>query len=101
MATINFNVAFASTLQDVLQLTPNATVYAEDLGLCQTCIDETSSCFACLQTTQQVFSDEGLTSPVADGFYLVQYGEGFQPAIWNIVGGYPQDSGFYNNSEVE
>lgn len=100
MAAINFTVAYATTLQGVLPLTPNTTIYAEDLGLCQECIDVTSSCFACLQTSQQVFSDSGLISPVADGYYLMYYYEGSLPAIWHIVGGYPQEDGFYNAENV-
>jgi hypothetical protein len=43
-----------------------------------------------------VFSDSGLTSPVADGYYLTYYEEGYLPAVWHIVGGYPQEGGFYN-----
>lgn len=100
MATLNFNVAYATTLEGVLPLTPNSTIYAEDLGLCQSCIDVQATCFPCLQTTQQVFSNEGLTSPVADGYYLTYYNtEGALPAVWHIVGGYPQENGFYNAGE--
>lgn len=100
MAAINFTVAYATTMEGVLPLTPNTTIYAEDLGLCQECLDATSSCFACLNTTQQVFSDSGLTSPVADGYYLLYYNEGALPAIWFIVGGYPQEDGFFNGEPV-
>lgn len=96
MATINFNVAYATTLQGVLPLEPNSTVYAEDLGLCQECIDSNATCFPCLQITQQVFSNIGLTTPVVDGYYLTYYSEGRLPAVWHIVGGYPQEGGFYN-----
>lgn len=96
MASISFTVAYATTQQEVLTLTPNSTIYAEDLGECQSCIDITTSCFACLQTTQQVFSDSNLTSTVADGYYLTYYYEGSIPAVWHIVGGYPQEGGFYS-----
>jgi hypothetical protein len=99
MAAINFNVAYATTLQGVLPLTPNSTIYAEDLGLCQSCIDLGASCFPCLQTSQQVFSDAGLTSPVADGYYLTYFGESGLPAVWHIVGGYPQEGGYYNQED--
>ena len=99
MAAINFNVAYATTLQGVLPLTPNSTIYAEDLGLCQPCIDLGASCFPCLQTSQQVFSDAGLTSPVADGYYLTYFGESGLPAVWHIVGGYPQEGGYYNQED--
>lgn len=100
MATISFNTAYATTLEGVLPLTPNSTIYAEDLGLCQPCLDLNVTCFPCLHTTQQVFSDSGLTSPVADGYYLTYYGEGTLPAVWHIVGGYPQEGGFYNQGQL-
>ena len=87
MATLNFTVAYASTLLGVEGLEPSTTVYAEDLENCSTCVSETGSCWACLTTEQQVFNDEGLTSPVADGYY---------PAVWHIEGGYPQPEQFFN-----
>lgn len=99
MAILNFNVAYATTLEGVLPLTPNTIIYAEDLGLCQSCVEDGATCFPCLQVTQQIFNDEGLTSPVADGYYLTYYTEGSLPAVWNIVGGYPQENGFYNAGE--
>ena len=97
MATLNFTIAYSTTLEGVLSMTPSTTVYAEDLELCQSCIDIVSSCWACLSTEQQVFNDPSLTSPVADGYYMVIYTiSGSQEAIWHIVGGYPQGGGFYN-----
>lgn len=95
MATLNFTVAYSATLSGLEGLEPSSTIYAEDLGLCSTCVPNTGSCFACLQTTQQVFNDGGLTSPVANGYYLLVY-ENSLKAIWHIEGGYPQEEGFYN-----
>lgn len=99
MATLSFNVAYATTLQGAIPLTPNSTFYAEDLGLCQSCTDVEGICFPCLQTTQQIFSDAGLTTPVIDGYYVSSLGEGKIPAVWHIVGGYPQVSGYYNQED--
>jgi hypothetical protein len=82
-------------LEGVLNLEPNTTVYAEDLGNCQLCVGETQSCWACLTTEQQVFNDVNLTSPVADGYYLLLYSPE-NKAVWHIVEGYPQPEGFYN-----
>ena len=96
MATLNFTTAYSTTLEGVLELTPSITVYAEDLGLCQPCVDITSSCWACLSTEQQVFTDSSLTTPVVDGYYMVIYTQNESKAIWKIVGGYPQGSEFYN-----
>ena len=47
MATLNFTTAYSTTLESVLELTPSTTVYVEDLGLCQSCIDIVGSCWAC------------------------------------------------------
>ena len=96
MATLNFTIAYATTLSGVEGQVPSINVYAEDLNNCSECVSEKGSCWACLQTTQQVFNDEALTSPVADGFYLLKYSEDEIPAIWHIIGGYPQPEGFFN-----
>ena len=95
MATLNFTIAYSTTLEGVLNLEPNTTVYAEDLGNCQLCVGETQSCWACLTTEQQVFNDVNLTSPVAYGYYLLLYSPE-NKAVWHIVEGYPQPEGFYN-----
>jgi len=96
MTTLNFTIAYSTTLEGVLGMTPSTTVYAEDLNLCQSCVDLTSSCWACLSTEQQVFSDPSLTSIVSDGYYMVVYSQNESKAIWRIIGGYPQGSEFYN-----
>jgi len=96
MATLNFTIAYGSTLASVEGQTPSITVYAEDLGNCSTCQSETGSCWACLKTDQQVFNDAALTSPVADGYYLLKYENDENPAIWHIIEGFPQSEGFFN-----
>jgi predicted Rdx family selenoprotein len=96
MATLNFTTAYSTTLEGVLELTPSTIVYTEDLDLCLECNDLTQSCWACLQTTQQVFSDVSLTTPVVDGYYMVIYTEDESKAIWKIEGGYPQSEEFFN-----
>lgn len=99
MSVLSFNVAYATTLQGVLPLTPNTTIYAEDLGLCQSCLDIKGNCFPCLQTTQRVFTDAELLNQVSDGFYLINFGENEFPGVWNIINGYPQEGGYYNGQE--
>jgi len=96
MANVTFTVSFGTTLEASKQDPMDITVYAEDLGLCSICVSETGSCWACLQTTQQVFTDAALTNPVSDGYYRVYYSESNPYAIWHIIGGYPQEAGFYN-----
>jgi hypothetical protein len=96
MATLNFTIAYGTTLSSVEGQTPSITVYAEDLGNCSTCQSETGSCWACLKTDQQVFNDAALDSPVADGYYLLKYANDENPAIWHIIEGFPQSEGFFN-----
>jgi hypothetical protein len=96
MATLNFTIAYSSTLLGLEGQEPSTTVYAEDLENCSTCVSLKESCWACLSTEQQVFSDSGLTSPVADGYYRVEYSTGDPNAIWHIIEGYPQSEGFFN-----
>lgn len=97
MATLNFTVAYNTTLESVQGMTPSIQVYADEINDCSVCQTETGSCWACLSTEQQVFSDSAMTSPVADGYYMVLYTiGGSQEAIWHIVGGYPQGGGFFN-----
>jgi hypothetical protein len=95
MAALNFTVAFSTNLEQVLTMEPSTAVYAEDLGLCAECVAATDSCWSCLQTSQQVFNDSGLTSPVASGYYMVIYDNTLK-AVWHIVEGFPQEGGFYN-----
>ena len=95
MGAISFSIAYGTTLESVLNLEPSATVYVDDATICQPCVDETGSCWACLTTTQQVFNDGALSSPVIDGYYLLKYSDD-RNAIWHIVGGYPQSEGFFN-----
>ena len=96
MATLNFTVAYASTLLGLEGQVPSITVYAEDLENCSSCVSDTGSCWACLTTGQQVFNDNGLTSIVTDGYYMVKYDVESNPAVWHIEGGYPQSEQFFN-----
>jgi hypothetical protein len=96
MATLNFTIAYGTTLASVEGQTPSITVYAEDLENCSVCLSETGSCWACLTTEQQVFNNASLDSVVADGYYMLKYSEDANPAVWHIIGGYPQPEGFFN-----
>ena len=71
---------------------PNEIVYAADLGNCVPC--EPLNCWACLTTSQQVFSDVGLTIPVVNGYYKNDMSGFGNNATWHIVGGFPQPGGF-------
>jgi hypothetical protein len=96
MATVSFTIAYSTDLESISGLTPSTTVYAEDLGLCNSCVDLVGSCWACLVETQQVFNNPELTNPVVDGYYKVHYNEDGNAAIWHIVGGFPQTEEFFN-----
>ena len=96
MAILNFSVAYSTTLEGAIGTPISSTVFAEDLENCSTCVSLKESCWACLSTEQQVFSDSGLTSPVADGYYRVEYSTGDPNEIWYIIEGYPQSEGFFN-----
>ena len=94
MATLNFSVAFAQTLEQVKGQEPSLQVYCEDLGLGQTCVELTGSAWACLTCDQQVFLNQELTQVVADGYYMVKYESGLE-GVWHIVNGLPQGSEFF------
>ena len=96
MEPLNFLVSFAPTLDESTQISPSITIYSEDINLCDFCLNETGSCWACIQITQQVFSDSTLTTPVDDGYYSLIYDKDGRRATWYIIGGYPQEGGFYN-----
>ena len=96
MAAINFTIAYGATLESLEGQVPSITVFADDLGNCAPCQSEKGSCWACLTAEQQIFNDVALTSPVADGYYLLKYETEENPAVWHIVGGFPQSEGFFN-----
>ena len=95
MPNLNFFVGYSTTLSGAQSVELSSTVYTEDLGLCDSCVEITLSCWACLTTEQKVFYDDALLSPVDDGYYVLIYESGNR-ATWYIVGGYPQGGGFYN-----
>jgi len=70
---------------------PNQYVYAQDLGLCGPCLPLT--CWPCLSTSQQVFSDVNLTTIVPNGYYNNEIQPG-NFAVWHIVGGLPQGGSY-------
>jgi hypothetical protein len=95
MAAISFDVSFGNTQEDAKNNSVSMTIYADDLGLCQECMDIVSDCYPCLRTGQQVFLDEALTTIVSDGYYRHPYNDDITTPTWYIVGGYPQDAGFF------
>jgi hypothetical protein len=96
MANLSFTVSFGTTLEDSKQDPMDVVVYALDLGICDPCVTQKNSCWACLSVEQQVFTDPALTNPVSDGYYRFSYSPEDPYAVWYIVGGYPQPGGFYN-----
>jgi len=88
---ISFLVSSGATQGDACGTGAYFYVYAEDLGNCAGCLP--STCWACLTTAQQVYSDPLLTIPVGDGYYMNETQTG-QYQTWYIVGGFPQPAGF-------
>lgn len=98
MSTISFVVSSASTKEDAFNtLEPTFTIYAEDLGLCDSCNQIVSNCYPCLQTNQVVYSDPELTVEVGDGYYhYIDPVNTDYSAVWHIFVGLPVEDGFYN-----
>jgi hypothetical protein len=88
---LQFLVHRAGSQNSACAGTPNEYVYAADLGNCGPCLPIT--CWPCLTTSQQVFSDPGLTTIVQNGYYKNEMAPG-NNATWHIVGGFPQGGGF-------
>lgn len=98
MSTISFVVSSASTKEDAFAtLEPTFTIYAQDLGLCDSCNQLVGNCYPCLQTNQVVYSDPELTIEVGDGYYhyIDPLDTGYS-AVWYISVGLPEENGFYN-----
>ena len=97
MSTISFVVSSASTKEDAFNtLEPTFTIYAEDLGLCDSCNQIVGNCYPCLQTSQLIYSDSSLTTPVSNGYYHFVDSSTDYSAVWHIFDGYPVGEGFYN-----
>lgn len=89
---LSFLVSSGSTQEVACGIGPYFYVYAEDLGNCAGCLP--STCWACLTTSQQVYSDPLLTIPVGTGYYMNETQSGGPFQTWYIVGGFPQGAGF-------
>ena len=95
MSAISFSVTSGSTIDEATGSTSSINIFAEDLGNCQSCIDRKGSCWACITTDQQIFEENTLTNIVSDGYYSMIDSDGI-PAVWYIIGGFPQIGGFSN-----
>lgn len=91
-AVLQFLVHRGGSQNSACNGSPNEFVYAADLGLCNPCSIQGINCWACLTTSQQVFSDIGLTTIVQDGYYKNEIALGIN-ATWHIIGGFPQGGG--------
>ena len=96
MSVISFLVSSASTSNNACQIAPYFLVYADDSfnpNQCDGCYSAGLTCWACLSTGQQVFSNSGMTIPVGSGYYSNEMSTN-NYATWYIVGGFPQGAGF-------
>jgi hypothetical protein len=92
MAAIQFFVSSASTQVGACSLNPFMFVYADDFN-CGGCLPAIG-CWPCLQTTQQLFYDIGLTQPVTEGYYANEFAPGTYATIKTTVDGFLQPAGF-------
>ena len=90
---LTFLVSSGSTQIGACATTPSFNIYANNEGDCSGCFSAGLTCWACLNTSQQVFLDSGLTTIVPDGYYRNEMASS-NNATWYIVGGYPQGGGF-------
>ena len=96
MSVISFLVSSASTQNDACEIGPYFLVYADDSfspNQCDGCTGAGLTCWACLSTSQQVFSNSGMTIPVGSGYYMNEMAPG-NYATWSIIGGFPEGGGF-------
>lgn len=88
-----FSVSSGATQNEACSGVCYFNVYAVDLGNCGGCIGAGLTCWACLTTSQFVYLDAGLTTPVPNGYYANEMSSG-NFGVWNIIGGFPQGGGF-------
>ena len=91
MGVVQFFVSSGSTQPDACSSYPFMYVYADDVN-CGGCLPAVG-CWPCLNTTQQLFYDSGLTQPVADGYYANEWTPGLYNT-WYVIGGFLQSGGF-------
>jgi hypothetical protein len=94
MSVISFLVSDGLTQNQACGQAPYFLIYANVApGQCDGCTGAGLTCWACLNTSQQLFLDAGLTIIVPDSYYSNEMSSG-NYATWYVVGGFPQPGGF-------
>jgi hypothetical protein len=94
MSVISFLVSDGLTQNDACGQAPYFLIYANVIpGQCDGCTGAGLTCWACLNTSQQLYLDAGLTIIVPDNYYSNEMSPG-NYATWYVVGGFPQGGGF-------
>lgn len=92
MPVVSFLVSSASTQIQACSTGPSFNIYFNAApGQCDPCLPLT--CWPCVNTSDQFYADAGLTTLVADGYYMNQIQPGTY-ATWYVIGGFPQSGGF-------
>jgi hypothetical protein len=91
---LTFSVTSGTTKSNACASTTFFNVYAQNQGDCSGCFSAGLTCWACLNTSQQVFLDSGLTTIVPDGYFTNDMNGGGAYGTWYVVGGFPQGAGF-------
>ena len=99
MSLVSFFVSSGSTQSGACITSASFYVYADVVpGQCDGCTGAGYTCWACLTTSQQLYSDSGLTQTIGNGYYsnnITSNPAGApQYNTWYVVGGFPQGGGF-------
>ena len=100
---LKFTVKFGATSYDACWNGSTVQIYTADLGLCG-CNYPLQSCWPCLTTSQNLYSDSLLTTLVPNGYYATNVsgtsggsangsGNGFDKR-WYVLSGKPQGAGY-------
>jgi len=94
MSVISLLVSSASTQNDACQIGPYFNIYVNVApGQCDGCTGAGLTCWPCLNTTDQLYLDSGLTQLVPNGYYSNEQSSN-NYATWYVVGGFPQSGGY-------
>ena len=99
MSLVSFFVSSGSTQSGACETSPSFYIYADvQSGQCDGCTGAGFDCYPCLTTTQQLYSNSGLTQTIGTGYYSNNIVLDSQQVpiynTWYVVGGYPQPAGY-------
>jgi len=78
---------------------PSFYIYTNDLGLCGPCFAIPQTCFACVDTSQFIYSDPSLTTLVGNGWYTNEVETGEFKRVY--ISGGQISGGTYSDCSVD